>query len=414
MTVPGGGADGHRIRLAVVVSHPIQYFCPQYSSWSRLDGVGLRVFFASRHGLETYHDEGFAGPVRWEGLALDFPHEFLPGAGNRRVTSTIDAPAVEERLAGFGPHVLCVYGYSQGLQRRAAAWGRRAAVPLLMFTDSQLRPKRSWMKRLAKALVLPRLLGGVDRFLTTGDANEAYLRRYGVPDARFVRCYYPVDAAPIDRALEARERTRAAVRDRHGIPDRHHVLLMAGKLAAHKRQRDLVAFSNRIRRVRHDVTVVLAGSGADEPALRRLAQTRGPGGVVFTGFVQPRALAGYYAAADLYVHCSETEPYGVAVSEAVYAGLPVVISDRCGSFGPSDSVRPGLNGYVYPCGDGAALTAAITRILASRGRRDAMARASRRIGRGNQQLAHGGALLQAFESLRLPTVPRAVPTECGP
>ena len=403
MTVPARNPDGQSVRLAIVVSHPIQHFCPQYLSWARLDGVDLRVFFASRQGLDTYHDEDFAGPVRWEGLALDFPHEFLPGAAERRVTATLDAPAVEQRLAGFRPHVLCVYGYSQRLQRRAAAWGRRAGAAVLMFTDSELRSKRSWMKRTAKALVLPRLLSGVDRFLTIGDANEAYLRRYGVADERFVRCPLPIDVASWDRALDARERARLAVRGRHGIPGHHHVLLMAGKLAPHKRQRDLVAFSNRVRSSRDDVTVVLAGSGVEEPALRRLAQTHGPGGVVFAGFVQPRTLADYYCAADAYVHCSESDPHPLAVSEAVYAGLPVVLSHRCGNHGPTDDVRSGLNGYVYPCGDVATLVSTLFRILESRGRCEAMARASRHIGRGNQRLAHGEALLQGLENLRFST-----------
>ena len=419
MTAPTGDADGHPIRLAIVISHPIQYFCPQYSSWTRLAGVDLRVFFASRQGLDTYLDEGFAAPVRWEGLTLDFPHEFLPGAGDRPVTATLDAPAVEERLAAFRPHCVCVYGYSQRLQRRAAAWARRAAVPVLMCTDSELRHRRSWMKRTVKALVLPRLLGGVDRFLTIGDANEAYLRCYGVADDRFVRCCFPIDVASHDRALEARERMRAAVRERHGIPDHHRVLLMVGKLAAHKRQRDLVAFSNRIQRLPNDVTVVLAGSGAEEPALLRLARIRGPGGVVFAGFVQPQALAEYYCGADIYVHCSEHDPHPLAVSEAVYTGLPVVLSDRCGNHGATDDVRSGLNGYVYPCGDVAALATAVTRILASRERREAMGRASLRIGRGNQRLAHGEALLQALDSLQLSTGPlpareRTVPTGCRP
>ena len=143
MTVPAGSGDGQRIRLAIVVSHPIQYFCPQYSSWARLEGVELRVFFASRQGLDAYHDEGFAGSVQWEGLVLDFPHEFLAESGKRPVTPVIDAPEVEERLAAFRPDALCVYGYSQLLQRRAAAWARRAGASVLMFSDSELRSKRS-------------------------------------------------------------------------------------------------------------------------------------------------------------------------------------------------------------------------------------------------------------------------------
>ncbi len=401
MTVPAAGAEGQPVRLALVVSHPIQHFCPQYSSWARLDGINLRVFFASRQGLEPYHDAGFAASVRWQGLTLDFPHEFLPGADDRPVTATLDVAAVEERLAGFRPHCVVVYGYTQRLQRRAARWARGQGVPVVMITDSELRHRRSWARRAAKALVLPVLLRGVDRFLTIGDANEAYLRRYRVAGERFIRSPFSIDTGSAEQALENREEQRAAIRGRHGIPGHHHVVLMAGKLVSRKRQRDLVAFSNRVRAARDDVTVILAGSGAEEPRLRRLARARGPGGVVFAGFVQPRTLAHYYCAADVYVHCSEIDPHPLAVSEAVYAGLPVVLSHRCGNHGSTDDVRSGLNGYVYRCGDVEALASALARILDSRERREAMSRASLRIGRANQRLAHGEGLLQALDSLQL-------------
>ena len=399
MTAPAVGAAEQAIRLAIVVSHPIQHFCPQYSSWSRLAVANVRVFFASKQGLETYRDAGFGASVRWQGLTLDFPHEFLPGADERPVTAKIDAPALEERLAEFEPHCVVVYGYAQPLQRRAARWARGQRAFVLMIADSELRQRRSWPRRALKALVLPALLRRVDRFLTIGDANEAYMRRYGAMDERFIRCPLSIDVASANEALANRSEGRAAVRDRHGIPDDHHVVLTAGKLVAWKRQRDLVAYSNRVRAERDDVTVILAGSGADEPRLRRLAEAEGPGGVVFAGFVQPQTLAHYYSAADAYVHCSEIDPHPLAVSEAVYAGLPVVLSHCCGNYGPSDDVRPGLNGYVYRCGDVDALASALARIFDSRTRRVAMAQASRRIGRANQRLAHGEGLLQALDSL---------------
>lgn len=399
MTAPAVGTEEQPIRLAVVVSHPIQHFCPQYSSWARLGTVSARVFFGSKQGLERYHDAGFGTSVRWRGLTLDFPHEFLPGADERPVTAKIDASALEERLAGFRPHCVVVYGYAQPLQRRAARWARGQGAPVLMIADSELRHRRSWPRRALKSLVLPALLRRVDRFLTIGDANEAYLRRYGATDERFVRCPLSIDVASANEALANRSEGRAAVRDRHGIPDDHHIVLMAGKLVAWKRQRDLVAYSNRVRATRDDVTVILAGSGPDEQHLRGLAEAQGPGGVVFAGFVQPQTLAHYYSAADAYVHCSEIDPHPLAVSEAVYAGLPVVLSHRCGNYGPSDDVRSGLNGYVYRCGDVDALASALARIFDSRTRRVAMAQASRRIGRANQRLAHGEGLLQALDSL---------------
>ena len=45
--MPSRTGDDHSVRLTIVISHPIQYFCPQYSSWSRIEGIDLCVFFAS-------------------------------------------------------------------------------------------------------------------------------------------------------------------------------------------------------------------------------------------------------------------------------------------------------------------------------------------------------------------------------
>lgn len=387
-----------RTRLAIVVSHPIQHFCPQYASWAALDEIDLRVFFASRAGLSSYHDREFERWLQWDGLRLDFPHEFLSGTE----TTAHDATAVADRLVRFGPDCVCVHGYSQRLARRAIAWAGAAGAPVLMVGDSELRRHRSWARRAVKSLWLPSILRKVDRFLTIGDANEAYYRWYGVSDERFVRCGLTIDAKLYDRVLAERERTRATLRAAHGIPDHHEVLLTVGKFTREKRQKDLVEFSNRVRRLRDDVTVVLAGSGAEEERLRNLATGSGAGGVVFAGFVQPPTLVRYYCAADVYVHCAAADAHPLAVSEAVYAGLPVVLSDRCGSYGPTDDVRVGLNGCVYPCGDIKALASAISAILeASPERRGALSRASGRIGREVQRRARGPALLDALHSLGL-------------
>jgi glycosyltransferase involved in cell wall biosynthesis len=58
-------------------------------------------------------------------------------------------------------------------------------------------------------------------------------------------------------------------------------------------------------------------------------------------------LPAYYAVSDVYIHPPSIEPHSIAMSEAIYVGCPVVLSDRCGSFGPTDDVREGINGFVY-------------------------------------------------------------------
>jgi hypothetical protein len=234
-------------RVAVVVSHPIQHFCPQYTSWAKLPAVDLRVFFASDQGLSAYEDEGFGRVVQWQGMELDFPHEFLRGAKGRAVGSRLDSADLDERLAAFSPDALVVYGYSQKLQRRAVGWGKSAGVPVLMVSDSELRAARSWPTRAVKSVVVPHLLRHVRLFLTVGDANDAYYRRYGVHDDRLVRGFFPIDIRHYDSVVARRQQCRDRLRSELEIPPHHTVILMVGKLIPRKRHADLVRFSNLSR-----------------------------------------------------------------------------------------------------------------------------------------------------------------------
>ena len=361
-----------------------------------MPGIDLRVFFASRHGIDPYVDKNFGMTVQWKGLALDFPHRFLAGAGDRKVESSIDCPDLEAALGEFAPDAVVIYGYIQPLQRRAMRWARRRQLKVLMIADSELRARRGLLKSLAKKMVLPRVLGKVDAFLTVGDANEQYYRHYGVDDRRLVRCSFPIDVRAFDQALADRDSTRRGLRAALGIPENQLVIISVGKFVSWKRQIDLISLSNRYQDLGRDVTIILAGTGPDEAALRAATRRTGTGGVWFAGFVTPELLTNYYIASDVYVHCSEMEPHSLAISEAIYASMPVVLSDRCGSYGPSDDVRPGLNGFVYACGDVAGLADAVDAVAQTKEMMEAMGRESRDIAVANQALAHGKALRQAL------------------
>ena len=383
-------------RVAVIISHAIQHFSPQYSSWARLPHVNFKVFFASDQGLAAYLDEGFGRQVKWDDVRLDFPHEFLRDARGAPVSGRIDAPDLADRLSAFAPDVVVVYGYSQKLQRRAVRWARSAGAAVLMTSDSELRAARSWLVRAMKAVIVPYLLRDVTLFLTVGDANEAYLRHYGISDDRLVRSFLPIDVDHYDAVLADRQRWRHSVRSELRVPANQRIVLTVGKLVPRKRQQDLIRFCNSVQGRHDDVTVVLVGSGSDESSLRALAQRVGSGGVVFAGFVPPHELAAYYCAADVYVHCSDSEPHSLAISEAIYCGLPVVVSDRCGSYGPTDDVQPGVNGFVYRCGDVRDMAKRIIHVLDNENLRAHMCQASMRIARAHQALSHGDGLVHAL------------------
>jgi glycosyltransferase involved in cell wall biosynthesis len=116
-----------------------------------------------------------------------------------------------------------------------------------------------------------------------------------------------------------------------------------------------------VQRERPDAALTLVGSGADEPALRRLAADLGLRRVTFAGRVAPEAIADYYAASDIYIQSPDIDNMPTSVIEAFASGLPVV-STRAG--GVPVLIEDGEQGLLAPLDDHEALAAQILRLLA--------------------------------------------------
>src|SRR5262245_17700063 len=127
------------VRLAIVVSHPIQHFAPWHREVAKLPEIDLRVFFCCDWGSETYFDPDFATEVKWDIPLLDgYEHEFL--AIHQRPKnlsySQVDNPDVGVALDRFYPDVVKVFGYGFKTNWRVENWARAKRRPLLLYSDS--------------------------------------------------------------------------------------------------------------------------------------------------------------------------------------------------------------------------------------------------------------------------------------
>src|SRR4051812_12997040 len=96
-----------KLRIAVVVSHPIQHFCPQYVSFATQKGIILKVFFASALGYKKYIDSSFKEEISWGNLQLDkFDHTFLNAEEILESDKDLDAASVESELDNYKPDVV--------------------------------------------------------------------------------------------------------------------------------------------------------------------------------------------------------------------------------------------------------------------------------------------------------------------
>ena len=365
---PAAGSAGKCPRVGIVVSHPIQHFCPFYRALAADGRIDLRVLFGSVAGSTPYHDKGFGQRVTWQPNILDgFDSRFLPGAERRTILDRpIDNPSVSPLLQAFDADAVQVYGFYHPIALRAVWWAKRRHRKVLYCADSENMQHRSARTRLRKRLTLPWMFRAVDGFLTVGDCNEEYYRHYGVSNEKLFRSPYPVDEIQYRTAMRDRVNARARIRAAHHLPDDAIVVLYVGKLVQHKAVEDAIrAVAGLWKSGRHgSIYLLLAGDGPERRNCESVASLIEPRAVRFAGFVPAESLPDYYIASDLLLHPSRVDPHPVATSEAVVCGLPVIASDRVGSVGPTDDVRVGRNGWVYKFGDVAYLQKLLIRLIA--------------------------------------------------
>lgn len=154
------------------------------------------------------------------------------------------------------------------------------------------------------------------------------------------------------------------------------VVAYAGRLAREKGVGTLIdAFAIVLDDI-PDATLLIAGAGVDEPALRARAAPLGER-VTFLGHLSRAAMErAFHAAWIQAVPSLWHEPFGNVSTEAMSRGTAVIASDVGGQ---SDIVRDGQTGFLVPPGDVAAWADRLHRVLADRELAEALGAKGREI-----------------------------------
>ena len=349
-------------RLAVVVSHPIQYYAPWFR-WMTDQGWTLRVFYLWNAGVVEQHDREFGRKIAWDtDLLSGYEAEFVPNVAREPGThhfSGLNNPELGPRLRAWKPDAVLLFGYKYITHLRLLL---APPAPLIFRGDSHLldAPAPRRLKRWALRLVYSRC--AVITYV--GQANLDYFRAFGVPNEKLFHAPHCVDAdhfTPRPNTRESAENLRATL----GLQGKR-IVLFAGKLIPKKRPRELLlAF---IELADADVALVLVGEGSELSALQQLAATRPDLHVRFLPFANQSEMPPRYLLPDIFVLPSggPGETWGLAVNEAMHMGVPCLVSDRVGC--QRDLVTDGETGWVFPVGDDTGLRHALERALADTAR----------------------------------------------
>ena len=259
------------------------------------------------------------------------PEALEGGAFGWRARAWLEAAHFTARMAGLAAQ--CAVGWStvESHWLLPSALVACAAVPHLRHRAHAHGGDVFLLARIAGGASLARFIcrSGTELVFASADLRERFTRLCGeAPEALGART--SVQPAPYDSLLF---RPRPAD-ERPGLHDRlgltRFTVLAAGRLVPIK------GFDVLVRAVGHlpaalRPTLVIAGTGPEEPRLRRLASACAVD-LRLAGQLSPATLVDWMTAADLFVHPCRSLPNGrsegapVVVREALAAGMSVVAS----------------------------------------------------------------------------------------
>ena len=327
-------------KLAIVVSHPIQYYAPLFRYLAaRMDIV---VLYAHNPTPEETGRQGFGQKITWDvDLLSGYPHIFLRNVARRPSLESFrgcHTPDIGNEIGRQGATHVVIFGWFLQTHWQAYWHCQRTGLPCAVRGDSQPNPHEGGWKKVLKARLYPLFIRRYTRLFYVGVRNRQYLTSYGASPQQLLFAPHAVDQ-DFWKKESAHQPTP---------PDGPIRLLWVGKFIAKKRPLEA------IRAVRQcpDVTLDIVGTGPLQSEME--AAAAGSNQIRFLGFRNQTALRSLMAQADALLLTSDHgETWGLVVNEAFAMGLPAVVSDACGC--APDMIEEDATGYTYPSGDETAL-----------------------------------------------------------
>lgn len=242
--------------------------------------------------------------------------------------------AIISALDEIKPDVAVINGWGHKESLAALGWCCRHGVPRVLISDSQAidRPRRFWKETLKRSLVACFHSGFVG-----GTPHVNYLATLGLPPEFAV-----VGCDVVNNDLFA-----SAVKNggRDGDRGQHSPLEILSCLRFLS-IKNIPAVLRALVRARVPCRWTLAGDGPERENILRLITELGlQDRVSLPGFVAYESLPALFKKADVYLQPSLSEPWGLAVNEALASGMPAIVSRQCGC--RQDLIREGVNGFTF-------------------------------------------------------------------
>jgi len=268
---------------------------------------------------------------------------------------------IRDYLVEHNIRMVLLHGYNDLTRWLLICWAKRAGVPLLLTSDSNVfsEGRLPLLRRVIKRLYLRWVVRSVSGLMPMGSCGRAYWRMYVDHDKPTFLFPYEPDYKRLEK-VDAQEKARFG--SKHGFSADRRRLLYCGRLIAVKRVDVLIDAFVEVADQRPKWDLVLVGGGELRAALAGRVPQRLKSRVKFMGFIPADQTIACYHHCDVLVLPSDYEPWAVVINEAVACGLAVIATEVVGA--AAELVRDKVNGRLVRPRDQAGLAGAILDVTA--------------------------------------------------
>ncbi|SEP29399.1 glycosyltransferase family 4 protein [Mucilaginibacter sp. OK283] len=337
------------MRLAIITTHPIQYYAPVFKLLA--DKIDVKVFYTWGNEAQEKFDPGFGKTISWDIPLLDgYCYEWIkntstqPGSHNFK---GIVNPGLINQIKSWQADAVLVYGWAYDSHLKVIRHFKNK-IPVYFRGDSTLLDVKPGAKQLLRTIFLRWIYGHVDHAFYVGSNNDAYFKKYGLKDKQLTFAPHAIDN---DRFAAEKGEEAFKIRSNLGIKPGDILILFAGKFEE-KKSPDLLLNAFLTLDV-PNTHLLFVGNGILEETLKTNACRNS--NVHFLSFQNQLAMPATYQACNLFCLPSQGpgETWGLAVNEAMAAGKPVLVSNKCGC--ATDLVNPGVTGEIFEAGNASSL-----------------------------------------------------------
>lgn len=241
--------------------------------------------------------------------------------------------------------LICAGGYlCPGIQS-VLRWKKSLGYKTYFWSESHLNEQRAYsnIKIMLREYIRKTVYEKFDGFWYAGKLSREFIEKYAGRNADFYFIPNLIDEKKYAEATDLSESDRYKLQEKYQLDPHKKVFLCPARLSRVKGIDKFITILKKAEQ-RNQVTILIAGDGELHDEINEKVEREGLD-IRLLGYQNQNMMVELYSIADVFLLPSISDPNPLTCIEALWAGLPLFISEHCGNY--PEVIKEGQNGYVF-------------------------------------------------------------------